>query len=127
MNFFQHTVAAMALFAAAGATVAAQDTPHKGMDMSMPTPQGMQMPMSTSAAGDTAPLTRGVIKKIDTEQGKLTIQHEALENLGMPGMTMVFGVADRALLKDAQVGQAIAFRAERIAGAITVTQLKPRQ
>lgn len=127
MKFFQHTVAAMTLFAAAGAAVAAQDTPHKGMDMSTPMPQGMQMPMSPSAAGDTAPLTRGVIKKIDTEQGKLTIQHEALENLDMPGMTMVFRVADRALLKDAQVGQAIAFRAERIDGTLAVTQLKPRQ
>ncbi|CDS53415.1 putative exported protein [Polaromonas sp. CG9_12] len=49
------------------------------------------LPLSATATpGVSAKLTSGEVRKIDTEQGKLTIKHEAIENLQMPGMTMVF-------------------------------------
>ena len=48
------------------------------------------------AAGPTTALSEGVVKKVDKAQGKLTIKHGPLENLGMPGMTMVFRVRDAA-------------------------------
>lgn len=124
MNIIKHVFVALGLSAAA-AGFAAQDMSHEVMDMSKPMP-GMQMPEAKPADADSA-LTRGVIKKIDAEQGKLTIQHEALQNLGMPGMTMVFRAADPALLGNVQAGQAIAFRAERLGGAIVVTKLQSQQ
>lgn len=34
--------------------------------------------------------TPSVIKKIDKENGKITLKHEEIKNLEMPGMTMVF-------------------------------------
>ena len=37
-----------------------------------------------------ADLTNGVIKRIDVPNGKMTIKHEEIVNLDMPGMTMVF-------------------------------------
>jgi Cu/Ag efflux protein CusF len=47
---------------------------------------------STASAQATAgACTEGEIKKIDIEQGKVTLKHGAIENLGMPSMTMVFG------------------------------------
>lgn len=45
---------------------------------------------SHSGAEHAAMLTEGVVKKVDKAQGKLTIKHGPLDNLGMPAMTMVF-------------------------------------
>ena len=42
--------------------------------------------------------TKGVVKKVDAKAKKLTIRHEELVNLDMPAMTMVFVVADPAML-----------------------------
>lgn len=61
----------------------------------------------------TTRLTAGEVRKVDLAQGKLTVKHEALENLDMPGMTMVFQVADASLLKSVKQGDKILFRAER--------------
>ncbi len=72
-------------------------------------------------------LSEGQIKKVDLAQGKLTIRHGPLENLGMPAMTMVFRVRDPAMLDDVKPGDNIRFRAEQIDGALTVTRLKTTQ
>lgn len=80
-------------------------------------------------AGDTraatsASLAEGQIKKVDREQGKLTIKHGPLENLGMPPMTMVFRVKDPAMLDRVAPGDNVRFLAERVNGAITVTRME---
>jgi Cu(I)/Ag(I) efflux system periplasmic protein CusF len=83
-------------------------------------------PQANSAAtAPAAALTAGEIKKIDAEQGKVTIKHEAIQNLDMPAMTMVFRASNPELLKNAQVGDKIQFRAENVAGAFVVTDIKP--
>ena len=82
-------------------------------------------PLSVTATlGASAKLTLGEVRKIDTEQGKLTIKHEAIENLQMPGMTMVFKAADPAMLQKLQVGDKIEFAAEKANGAIVVTTVQ---
>lgn len=68
--------------------------------------------------------TKGEITKIDVKQKKLTIKHGELRNLDMPGMTMVFVVADEAMLKQVKPGQPIEFIADRVNGRITVTEIK---
>lgn len=68
--------------------------------------------------------TKGEVTKIDAEQKKLTIKHEELKNLDMPSMTMVFVVADEAMLDQVKAGQAIEFTADRVNGRITVTDIK---
>lgn len=68
--------------------------------------------------------TKGEIQKIDTAQKKLTIKHGELKNLEMPAMTMVFVVADEAMLEKVKEGQAIEFIADRVNGRITVTEIK---
>lgn len=68
--------------------------------------------------------TKGEVTKIDEEQKKITIRHEELKNLEMPAMTMVFNVADEAMLDQVEVGQQIEFVADRIRGKITITELK---
>ena len=64
------------------------------------------------------------MQKVDAKAKKLTIKHEELVNLDMPAMTMVFVVADPAMLETAKEGQAIEFVAERVRGKLTVVEMK---
>jgi len=82
------------------------------------------VPTAPAAPSASAQFTAGEVRKIDTEQGKLTIKHEAIENLQMPGMTMVFKAADPAMLQKLQVGDKIKFAAEKANGAIVVTTVQ---
>nr|WP_232429546.1 copper-binding protein [Noviherbaspirillum autotrophicum] len=68
--------------------------------------------------------SEGEVKKIDREAGKITIKHGPLENLGMPGMTMSFRVADAAMLAQVKTGDRIRFVADKVGAAYTVTQLE---
>lgn len=70
-------------------------------------------------------LSEGTVRKVDKAAGKVTIAHGPLENLGMPGMTMVFRVKDAAWLEWMKPGDKIRFQAERIGGIFTVVQYEP--
>ena len=81
---------------------------------------------AVAAASSSAALkmTSGEVRKVDVEQGKVTIKHEAIENLEMPRMTMVFTAANPALLKDFKTGDKVLFRAEKVAGGLIVTDIQ---
>lgn len=66
---------------------------------------------------------KGEVKKIDAEQGKITLRHDPIKSLDMGDMTMVFK-ADPAITKDFKVGDKILFDADRVNGQITVTKMK---
>ena len=51
-----------------------------------------------AVVGSDTPMVDGEIRKVDKEAGKITIRHDAIPNLAMPGMTMVFRAAEPALL-----------------------------
>ena len=70
---------------------------------------------SASAAADAA-LTEGVITRVDARSGKLTIRHGEIANLGMPPMTMVFGLKDPAQAQTLQPGTKVVFRVEDTGG-----------
>jgi len=82
---------------------------------------------ATAPPVSSAKLTAGEVRKIDIEQGKLTIKHQAIENLEMPGMTMVFKAADPAMLRQLKVGDKVEFAAEKANGTIVVTAIKAAQ
>lgn len=92
---------------------------HEGHDMSQM--EGMDMQM----AGEQV-MTKGVITRLDKANGKVGIKHEAIDNLKMPPMTMVFVAADPAQLKGLKVGDAIHFHAESQSGKLTVTAIQPQ-
>jgi len=75
-------------------------------------------------AAASAPMVDGEVRKVDKEQGKLTLKHGPIANLDMPGMTMVFSVADLKLLEGLKEGDKVKFAADRVNGAITVTAIK---
>jgi Cu/Ag efflux protein CusF len=63
-------------------------------------------------APTAAPLSDGLVKKIDKAAGEIVIQHGQLDSIGMPPMTMAFGVADKAWLNKLKPGDRIRFAAE---------------
>jgi Cu/Ag efflux protein CusF len=65
------------------------------------------------------------VKKIDEGAGKITLKHGPAKSLGMDeGMTMVYPVKDRAMLKLVKVGDKVKFEAEESASGLTVTKLQ---
>lgn len=95
-------------------SVQAQTTPASGADHAAHHP-----------ASSAAPQSDGEVRKIDKEQGKLTLRHGPLENLGMPAMTMVFKVSDTKVLEGLKDGDKVKFTAEKVNGAYTITALQP--
>ena len=79
--------------------------------------------LGLSAAVGAAPVTDGEVRKIDKEQGKVTLKHGPIANLEMPAMTMVFRVADPKLLDRIKEGDKVTFAADRVNGAITITTI----
>lgn len=71
-----------------------------------------------------APST-GEVRKVDKAAKKITIKHGPLQNLEMPPMTMVFQVKDPAMLDQVKAGDKVKFQAEKVGGALTVTQIAP--
>lgn len=77
-----------------------------------------------TAATQAADMTPGEVRKIDKQAGKLTLKHGKIENLDMPGMTMVFKIRDKGLLNNLQVGDKIKFKAIDDKGKLTITDIK---
>ncbi|MFO6463447.1 copper-binding protein [Jannaschia sp. KMU-145] len=77
----------------------------------------------TAMVAQETTYTKGSVKAIDAEAGKVTIIHEELLNLDMPAMTMVFR-ADEETLAELTEGEEIEFVAERVEGKLTVVDLK---
>ena len=79
----------------------------------------------SAATGANASMSTGEVKKVDKDAGKVTVKHGPLENLGMPGMTMVFRVQDPGMLDQVKEGDKINFIADKINGALTITRVEP--
>ena len=54
-------------------------------------------------------MTEGTVRKVDTEQGKITIKHGPISNLDMPPMTMVFNARDASMLDGLSKGDDVRF------------------
>lgn len=67
--------------------------------------------------------TDAEVRKVDRDQGKLTLRHAEIKNLEMPAMTMVFRVANAQLLDGLVEGSKVKFDAEKVNGQYTVVRL----
>jgi Cu(I)/Ag(I) efflux system periplasmic protein CusF len=85
---------------------------------------GHGMSMGATASAPAKDFTKGEVKGIDKQAGKVTLKHGEISNLGMPAMTMVFKAKDPAALGKLKVGDAVAFKAENLGGVYTVTEIK---
>ena len=80
--------------------------------------------LSGAAFAQSLPTVSGTVEKVDTTQGKITIDHGPIKNLDMEAMTMVFRAQDPALLKGIKAGDKVQFTADRVNGQISVTSIK---
>jgi len=65
----------------------------------------------------------GVIKQIKPGQGKIKIEHGAIERMGMPAMTMMFKVEDMSILDGLEKGNTVGFSVDNSSGGFVVTNL----
>lgn len=79
---------------------------------------------SHQAAQSAAAMTEAEVRKVDLDAKKITLRHGAIENLGMPPMTMVFQVRDPALLNQLKTGDKVRFSAEKTGGAYFVNRIE---
>lgn len=70
------------------------------------------------------PMIKGQVIKIDESAGKVTIKHEAIPNLEMDAMTMVFKAGDGVSVKDLKSGDKVVFHADKVNGQITLTRIE---
>jgi Cu/Ag efflux protein CusF len=79
--------------------------------------------VSLSSLAQDGAATDGEVRKVDKGAGKITLRHEAIKNLDMPAMTMVFR-ADAAMLDKVKPGDRVKFKAEKSGGAIVITEIR---
>ena len=95
--------------------------------LSLSLPLMAQTTTDPSKMGTTATpsVTDGEIRKIDKENGKITIKHGEIKHMDMPPMSMVFHVKDKAVLDKVKVGEKIVFIALQEAGKMIATDIQP--
>uniref|UniRef100_E1TEK8 Efflux transporter, RND family, MFP subunit n=1 Tax=Burkholderia sp. (strain CCGE1003) TaxID=640512 RepID=E1TEK8_BURSG len=109
-------VASVALGAMVAAPAFAGDD-MAGMDMSMKP--------SVSKTSSSAALTDAEVRKVDAETGMVTLKHGALENVGMPPMTMAFKAKkNAAMVKQIHQGDKVKVRVENVDGTLTIVKLE---
>jgi Cu(I)/Ag(I) efflux system periplasmic protein CusF len=82
---------------------------------------------TAEAAASDADMTDAEVRKVDKEAKKITLKHEDIKNLDMPGMTMVFQVKDTALLDKTKAGDKVKFKAIKDGNAYVVTEIKVKE
>lgn len=83
--------------------------------------------LSSVASAEEAkslPMINGEVTKVDESAGKMTIKHEAITNLDMGAMTMVFKANDPTVLKTVKPGDMIKFSADKVNGQMTVMKVE---
>jgi Cu(I)/Ag(I) efflux system protein CusF len=93
----------------------------------VPWPAAMADSHAPKAAGTTpaSDYSEGEVRRIDKEAGKITLKHGPIANLDMTAMSMVFRAKDPAMLDQVKVGDKVRFKADKIQGALTITEIQP--
>ena len=79
------------------------------------------------AAGTEDEYVNAEVRKIDAENAKLTLKHEAIRKFQMAGMTMAFRVTDSAMLNTLAVGDKVGFMPDRVNGQYVITKIEKLQ
>lgn len=82
---------------------------------------------AASSSKAALPQVEALVRTVDKSAKKITLKHGDIPNLDMGAMTMVFQVADPALLDKVKAGDTVRFTADKIRGAYTVLTIEPVQ
>jgi len=86
--------------------------------------KGMDMGKKPAAGAQTAHKGTGVVKKVDSKAGTVTLAHDPVMSLNWPAMTMGFTVKDKALLDKVQPGKKIEFEFAQHGKDYVITSVK---
>ncbi|QGZ58862.1 copper-binding protein [Paraburkholderia acidiphila] len=111
------TILAVAALAGIVAAPAFAGDDMAGMTMSA------AKPVVTKVAANAA-LTDAEVREVDVATGMVTLKHGALENVGMPPMTMAFKAKDGSMVKAVHEGDKVKVRVENVNGTLTIVKLE---
>ncbi len=77
--------------------------------------------------GGGLPSVHGIVKKINTASGSITLKHADIPNLEMSAMTMGFSVKDVAMLDGLAEGDHVMFQAIAEGGKFIIVSMKKDQ
>jgi Cu(I)/Ag(I) efflux system periplasmic protein CusF len=80
--------------------------------------------ISASQAQSTPELTAAEVRRVDADNGKITLKHAEIKSIAMPAMTMVFTAKEKAMLDGLAVGDKVQIAVESVGGKFTVTEIK---
>ena len=75
-------------------------------------------------ADEDLPKVLGEIRKIKLKSGKITIKHEPIPNLDMPGMSMVFRVEEGVDISEFKKGDSVEFTVVDKDGKMVIMSIK---
>lgn len=78
-------------------------------------------------AAASAAWVNAEVRRIDKASGKVTLRHDAIPNLEMPNMTMVFAAKTPQVLDTLQVGDKVRFIADKVNGQYIATTIERMQ
>ncbi len=79
---------------------------------------------ATAVLAEEVVWTKGEVVKVDLAQSKVTVKHEEIKNLDMPGMTMVFFAPERSVIEGLKQGDKKEFEFGDMNGRMIVKQVK---
>jgi Cu/Ag efflux protein CusF len=87
---------------------------HHAMEVGVPAERG------------ELPKVGAEVRRVNPRANTLSLRHEAIPNLDMPPMTMVFQVSDPGLLEGVAGGDRVWVTIDQIDGAYTVLSVEPQ-
>jgi len=80
-----------------------------------------------AAASTHTHRAEGIVQAVDTQAGKIKIEHGPIQSLDWPGMAMFFDVAHRGLLNGVKPGDKVTFELTRGKdGRFVISGIAPR-
>ena len=78
--------------------------------------------MGAAIAAPSAPV-QGEVRRINPQEGKITLKHEPIPELDLPAMTLVYRVLELRIIDNVKPGDKVKFTADRIDGQYTVISI----
>ena len=114
----KHIIIITAALVLGASSAWAQQPPPQATD------HGAHHPSPAAATAQAGDFAEGEVRRVDKAGGKITLRHGEIKSLDMPPMTMVFVVADAAMLDKVKVGDKVRFRATNRDGRMIVVEIQ---
>jgi Cu/Ag efflux protein CusF len=95
-----------------------------GSTLTLPALAAQPAASANASAEAAVSWSQGEVRKVDLAGQKITLRHGPIQSVGMPPMTMVFGVREAALLQGISVGDKVRFQVEQQGSQFIVTELQ---